>query len=720
MSRRGYAQAIGSGEQKPKADTSRKDEREENPVQDEPLQRNLFRKVGSQGKPFHKDEPPSDTEDQSHAWDLKRNNDAKAEIHKPVPLSPDTRPQVPDDRVKSELATMMQKPNEDVKSKSKPKPKPTSRELYERWRWAPRELAKDISFGVVTTSRPLATTINELVEGIPPMPRGHASGSSQNPITLVLLMTPGLARHALDSTVPNAVLERLQPSKRLGTKYITTTAIVDRLPTTDDQIDGAEGMAYMLNQNAPPAKAVDQIPFQESAQRPGSLTFQMPRFKEETHRVATEKWQLPLSQTVFTTGLVSTMILREYTHGGANEPLGLTSERKLESQRLQLPPLSAPGSMRTVYLPLVPLTPFRKINYVMGNIIRKLSAQRTWGLQADEGGRSRLIENSQDDEQDVPASQGLEEAVSKYFEVLDLQPETVSVWALVIPKVADSPSIGNFLKKPDLRHMLTADEAAITAAWESQTGASQKMSTTLSTATRYMLHRGARLIKVLSGGGGWGKKAGLLSLDPDVQYSTRELRQDEGWQFDFDAPDDGTGAAVETQKQQALGQIVKEGESIMFLLAPKSQNLPSTYAEVRSQGKHVVPETAQRLDLSFGAIPSSIDNIARTPETDAAPAIQHYPNVFGMLSEGGMALDFMPTRAQHSYKSKIDVPYSRITTMQYAHGDDGKLQYYPNIFRKPPIPSAGPSVERSANKGVAKPSPVFREKATQEQRTTPL
>jgi hypothetical protein len=607
----------------------------------------------------------------------------------------------------------------------KPKPGPQP-----KTRWGTRELAKDAFFGVVTTSRPLATTIDELVKDLPQMPQGEASELSEDTVSMVLLMTPGLARHALDSTVPKTVVDRLQPSKQFGKKYITTTAIVDRLPTTDDEIEGAEGMAYMLFRNPPPAEDGDQVPFQGSAQKPGSLTFRMPRVQinKLTTRATVQNLQLPLSQTVFTTGLVSTMMLREYTRGGIEEPLELTSERKLESQTLQLPALPEYNSSYRTYIPLVPLTPFRKINYVMGNIIRKLSAQRTWEVQPGEEGRTKLIESERDTEQDVPASQDLEQAVSKYFEVLDLQPETVSVWALVIPKAADSTKISHALRLQGIHNILGADEAAISAAWDPKAEASKVMLKSVAVATRHLMLYGARLIKVLSGGGGWGKKAGLLSLDPDVQYSTRELRQDEGWNFDFDAPDDGTGAAVEAQKNQALGQIVKEGESIMFLLAPKLQNLPTTYPEVH-QRDTTGSRRASELELSFGPIPSSIDEIARSPESDETPArIQHYPNIFGMLSEGGMALQFTPKKQGKFYfQSKIDVPFARIDYKNHFLAEGKKLSYYPDALKDKPAQGHVAHPDESSAKDIVAETPgalrepgPFREKAKVEQRTTPL
>jgi hypothetical protein len=292
----------------------------------------------------------------------------------------------------------------------------------------------------------------------------------------------------------------------------------------------------------------------------------------------------------------------------------------------------------------------------------------------------------------------------------------------VIPKAADSTKISKALRLQGIHGVLAADEAAISAAWDPKAEASKEMSKSVAVATRQLMYHGARLIKVLSGGGGWGKKAGLLSLDPDVQYSTRELRRDEGWNFDFDAPDDGTGAAVEAQKNQALGQIVKEGEGIMFLLAPKLQNLPITYPEVHHRDTTGL-RRASELELSFGAIPSSIDEIARSPESDETPArIQHYPNFFGMLSEGGMALRSTPKKQSRTvFQSKIDVPFGRFNYKYHFLAEGKKLSHYPDALKDKPAQGYAAHPDESSAKDIVAATPnAFREKAKVKQRTTPL
>jgi hypothetical protein len=307
----------------------------------------------------------------------------------------------------------------------------------------------------------------------------------------------------------------------------------------------------------------------------------------------------------------------------------------------------------------------------MGNIIRKLSAQPTGPIEAPENGKVDQIDGSEVADISMPASEELEKSVSRYFEALDLQPETVSVWAFVVPVVPDSALANDVMSR--MKDVFSADEKSITSAWHPDTEAAILLAKSVSNAIRLMIPFGARLIKVLSGGGGWGKKAGLLSLDPDVQYSTRDLRHDQGWKFDFDGVDDGTGTAAEEQKNQALGQIVKKGERIMFMLAPKPEHVPGS----RIQGHDVTttPENKDQqttLDLAFGAIPSSIDMIPQNVASDTNVAtIRHYPGRFGMLSEGGMAVNVSRMNGLYDGQSKLDVPFAR---WNFTHRDE---YYFP-------------------------------------------
>jgi hypothetical protein len=535
-----------------------------------------------------------------------------------------------------------------------------------------------VAFGVVTTSRPADTSLDELVRDIEPLPKAKITGSHESPTILVILLTPGLARYALDGNLSDALYQRFKIPWKSGVRLETTSAVVDRLPAGTDKPEGAEGMAYMLFRDPPMAKPEDRTAFQQSAQKPGSLTFRLPRLvPQKATPLIDYDLQLPLSQTIFTTGLVSTLFHRKFAVKCApsSPALKLLHEESLESQTLQLPAMRQTWGTQSLTMPLVPLTPFRTIEYVMGNIIRKLSSRPTGSTEAPNNGKTDQTESSDVADTSMPASEELEKSVSRYFEALGLQPETVSVWAFVVPAASDvSGPVKKIISGPSMDRVSSAGEKLITSAWHPDTQAAKFMAKNANNAIRLMLPYGARLIKVLSGGGGWGKKAGLLSLDPDVRYSTRDLRHDQGWKFDFDGVDDGTGTAAETQKNQALGQIVKKGERIMFMLAPKPEHVPANQTQEHGAKTNPDNEDPKRmLDLVFGAIPSSIDMVPQDVASDTDVAtIRHYPGRFGMLSEGGMAVTVSPMNGPSpSGQSKLDVPFGRFNFRQH------NATYYP-------------------------------------------
>lgn len=148
-------------------------------------------------------------------------------------------------------------------------------------------------------------------------------------------------------------------------------------------------------------------------------------------------------------------------------------------------------------LPLKPLTPSRQITEGMGNILRELDTPA--GVQPG-------------------ASRELEAAVDKYIESLPASqavPERVDVFARLTPC---EPS---------------------------------------STPAELLLYPGARIHRVLSGGGGWGSKAGLLSLDPQGD------RDISNFSNEFEKRFDGSDAEH--------GGIVKKGEWVQFFVTQDAE-----------------------------------------------------------------------------------------------------------------------------------------------------
>ncbi|KAK3673457.1 hypothetical protein LTR78_006691 [Recurvomyces mirabilis] len=431
------------------------------------------------------------------------------------------------------------------------------------------------------------------------------------------------------------------------------TAVVDRLPSDTDRLVGEEGLAYLFAPAAP-ALAGHESAFDKAAQKPGSMKFLVPT---PEYRPWQYTIQLPLAQTVFSTGKSSTLIHRTYDHV-SEKGLVQTSSRFLGSKTVHLP-FEEPHGAIAAMVPLIPLTAFRVVRNAMGNIIRLLSS----ATSTDDLQQSATWSDPQ------PASQELEAVVAAYFKDLNMSPEPVNVWALIAPKVKGSWSQQRN-EGSATRTMRLWTPQEIRSLWTAEDAQKQRDRIVNSTTLR-MLRAGGRLHRVLSGGGGWGKKAGLLSLDPDMVYSSRELRGEKGWDFNFE----GEGAeAVEKQQRQALGEVVQEGESIMFFLAPRD-------TEQFEEGRKSAWNFVNRADRSaiFGAIPSTIDLVPdeltsdRGRTTDAT--IRHRPNLFGAYSEGGLALDVLindqrlnngePRSAIHT-QTKLDVPYSHFRITEAA------------------------------------------------------
>ena len=480
--------------------------------------------------------------------------------------------------------------------------------------------------GSVTTNTPAHTDVSQLIDALP----RNGSNAEDIPDLLLLLLTPTYAHHALEWEFTGQILNALRAEGSTRNGLTSVTAVVDRIPTPNDNFkEGSEGLAYSLLGGYSSASDQSLRALPQSAQKPGWLDFRFTTSRNGVNIFA----QLPLARTIFSTGNVSTLIHRTYS-AGKDGRLRLENELNLESFQSPINDMSESANS-TLHAPLVPLTPARSIGNIMGNIIRTVAVEPSFS-----GFGKSSVEMQ-------PASEELEQAVTDYFNAANMSPQPVSVWALIIP--SPIPSTGRQLSN-DIYGLLGSQPEDIRALWT--TSANDRVDDTLNS----LLSRGARLCKVLSGGGGWGKKAGLLSLDPDSSYSTRELRQDEGWDFDLDEN-------VEQQKKQALGEIAKKGESVMFFIAPESLSSENTVTNTTGVGASVT-SGVDRISAAFGTLPSSIDDVPVAPTDIAsgdAPTITYHPHFMGALSEGGLAFNITGTSGE-TIKTKFDIPYSRITT----------------------------------------------------------
>jgi hypothetical protein len=470
---------------------------------------------------------------------------------------------------------------------------------------------------------------------------------------LIIFLTPAFAPWLNDD---NGFLEKAV--RRLyanyngpsGSTFSAVVAVVDKLPTPQNIRDesppegknpqglrilpladnGHEGLAYAAMPLRDADHAIRNDPDEEPSITMGPLG--------ESQELGSygDALRIPLANTVFQTGTPRTMTASLWQKNDRDDIFTLLKKEDIVNLHLKIGS-SAPDERRSALaIPLLPLTWPRQVDACMGNIIRRVISS---------------------DGQSVTASEELEKVVPRYFESRGEPSQAVAVWALVIPtKGVDSISSAtrSLLKSvkgnPDHIHENRWEEL-----WRARP---QHWSDQVSSA----LIKGARLHRVLSGGGGWGKKAGLLSLDPSAVADETSLSQSAEFAGfpDFNESSDDLSTA--------LGQVIHEGEHIQFYISPKIRR--------KGRGNHLGdPKTLQLLSqktfpwsFELGTIPSSVDTIEANSWQHKVSSLNQvivFNNAFGALVEGGMTfkqrteLKAGESTAADGAVTKVDVPFSR-------------------------------------------------------------
>lgn len=312
------------------------------------------------------------------------------------------------------------------------------------------------------------------------------------------------------------------------------------------------------------------------------------------------KLQLPVANTLFLNGKTSTLyaqrwILQPVEDKDAAPIWILTKRTSLPRQDLNMAnffPIKDKSPDHSLYSHLTRITPSRIITAAVGNIIRRLGTGRSNANHGDGQPGTK--------EEEVPASTELEAAINKGIQEGRISSQPTGVWALLRPRNA---------------------ALALRTTWWGD-GPDKLQRAILS---------GCRLHKVLSGGGGWGEKQGLLALDPDSDYISRQQA--------LQSPFEDT-QSVEAEKIQALGEVVKPGDKVMFFVCKSPEPIVLPRGSQREQS--LVSDAAVP-KLTFGSLPSTMDAMptsigAETNDATMSDCIM-VNNHFGMLSEQGMSLE---------------------------------------------------------------------------------
>ena len=287
--------------------------------------------------------------------------------------------------------------------------------------------------------------------------------------------------------------------------------------------------------------------------------------------------ELPLANTLFQNGKSATLFAQRWTvdrRSDSKFSILCSKDRVLHQQDVQLV-IGKIEEISKSTADFILLTPPQVVGAGMGNIIRRL-----------------LV--GTDPEQVEPASNKLEEAISTY-NASGKSPPLIEIWAQVTPREI----------------------------WSAQPTVRANPTSTID--------QGHRFHRVLSGGGGWGNKQGLLSLDPDSSFRRPTKTPSNGFGDDFD---------VEAEEREALGEVVKQGDIIHFWGVRAKDLSQSRMPNLLGE---TWPTTVQcNPSLGFGSLHSNIDECKAVGASNCTvtnhPDFIVFKGHFGALSETGISV----------------------------------------------------------------------------------
>lgn len=365
--------------------------------------------------------------------------------------------------------------------------------------------------------------------------------------------------------------------------------------------------------------------------------------------------RLPLANTLFQTGELSTLVRSSWSKESNASGFQRRARKSLKAAVIRLssedpkkpdaPQTYSPQDVPALSIPLVPLTFPRRVDEHMGNIIR--------GVIGPDGEK-------------MTASTELEQVVPQYFRARNEPAQATSAWALVIPRKRSRMAV-NSTSRLVLSAANTGGESPEEGPEKPEAEVSQEAWEQFwqrdpplwNNSIQKALAFGARLHKVLSGGGGWGKKAGLLSLDPvpfgapqPSKHSNGNVADASGNVHDFST---------------ALNPVVQDGDWIQFFTSPAAPQVEaaSTFEHLKS----LENRSAEHVwTWQFGVVPSTVDSIpggSWQHTTAAKEEMAVLRGSFGALTEGsltlmhGVSLHDEPKVTRNEMTTAIDVPFSR-------------------------------------------------------------
>ncbi|KAI2777351.1 hypothetical protein F4815DRAFT_297704 [Daldinia loculata] len=378
-------------------------------------------------------------------------------------------------------------------------------------------------------------------------------------------------------------------------------AVTDGLTPTRLFSEPRTGLSILYGSNdiLPGIWSGDEFGSNISQDRGSSVSFLSDPLPKDTRPL---EITLPLANTIFQNGRRSTLIASRWQR---DEEVSMARTNIEEKQHQRICLRAASEGHIKPFLPLLPLTPPRKIVAGLGNIVRQVEVNGTT----------------------TPASKELESLIPKVFDTRSerdksYSPGPIGVWCWVIPP--DVMEKHNLLGLKVFEAKLSQSEA--------------ELSLEAMDVFSELLSSGCRLHKILSGGGGWGLKQGLLSLDPETSYSLPD--QDDVEMF--------IRAFHERNNPNSSEGLVTPGSYLMFCIEPHW-----TKKEIELSQK-ITPTTA------IGVVENSDQEPDSASLSDKVDIIDSH---FGVVSKTGVFLKAtnLPhasetTKQPQSFTTKVDLP----------------------------------------------------------------
>jgi hypothetical protein len=474
-------------------------------------------------------------------------------------------------------------------------------------------------------------------------------------------------------------------------------AVVDRIPFPDGTGSGCAGIAFAVTRtNGIWTTKTDRV---KTSLSEGDGVSEAPLISVKLpfpYRPGEKKRKMMMllrpANTLFVNGLQSTMFTESWVwnDGKVGEPEFLRHSAREHLDRINMTHFARDSSLTA---PLQRLTETREISMCMGNVISKLV------------GKGKVEPTS--------ASLELEEKVSALMKSKEATSGTLNVFALITPEKGRGRE-----HKPGQvasTQMLGYKEAA------EPTGGAAEDQRTLN-SIRLAITKGAHLHRVTSGGGGWGKKQGLLSLEPAVGFDSEQSNVSPPRVAE--AFEESLETDVPTWDRHSL-QVASPGDTIEFFGTFWSKEEEEV---LLGQGSSKAAEKAPNTRLwddktwtddaaskvTWGVIPPQDSNGASIVPTFGNHLIT-LPHYFGMLSERGMALQRMDydcdagASAESAAEServteitRIDVPHTLLTySMANVKGRSRRVNpRQDGTLQSTPQDGAGPTETRLSDDQV--------------------